>query len=324
MNAYIPVLILLSVLLSVVSGYFITVALCELLANRQIMRFVRQRLVDYSGIGQPDRLHLRLFRALEDMVAQTWIGKKIDALIDDADLEIGVLTVVGGWLAICAFFYLVFLLFLQFNIFPNLILSGLFGTGMVFYYLLSRKDAYARALQAQTPEIAQLMSNSLRAGQSLYYSLQEIEEKLPRPANREFRKLRLQVDIGGLSIDQALRNLLKRFPSEEMRILVTSLLVQRKAGGDLINALESIGKAINARRRVRNEIDTVTAEARQTTLIVMALPIVVLILLNQLSPGMVSDFINESSWGLPFTIVVYALPQVLAVYLIRRIGDVKV
>ena len=254
----------------------------------------------------------------------TQLGKKIDEMIDDADLQIGSLTVVGGWLVLCTFLYIVFLLFLQFNVFPNMIMSGLFGTGIVYYYLVSRKDAYARALQVQTPEIAQLMSNSLRAGQSLYFAMQEIEEKLPRPANREFRRLRLQIDIGGLSIDQALTTLLRRFPSEEMRILVTSLLVQRRAGGDLIGALESISKAIGARRRVRNEIDTVTAEARQTTMIAIALPIVILIILNQLSPGMVSDFINESSWGLPFTIVVYVLPQVATIYLIRRISDVKV
>ena len=114
-----------------------------------------------------------------------------------------------------------------------------------------------------------------------------------------------------------------RHPGEEIRILVTSLLVQRRAGGDLIATLSTIANALRARRRVRNEVDTITAEARQTSLIVIVLPFVVLVVLNQISPGMVSNFIGWPP-GLLFFLIVYIVPQVIAFLLIRRIGDVKV
>lgn len=324
MSEFPSLLLLLASILSVgVAAYCVTIGVCELLARRQLNRQVYQRLLDFTQAHKPQSVWVRLYRGLNVQISKTALGRWINQLVYEADLEWSILTVVALWLLLCMAVFAALLLLLQLAFVPNLLLSNMAATGLSAFYFITRKDAYEKALQAQTPEIAQLISNSLRAGQSLYFAFQEVEQKLPRPAQREFRSLRLQIDVGGLSLDQAMRNFLQEHPSEEMRILITALLVQRRAGGDLISALANISKAIFARRRIRNEIETITAQARQTSFISIVLPFVVLVILNQVSPGMVAQFINWPP-GLIFFVVLYALPQTAAFLIIRRMGDVKV
>ncbi len=294
----------------------------NLLSSRQQGRHVEERLQRFGRYARGKSLRQRLSEAVEHRLASTSLGKRVQRNLDAADLSWSLLLLLGLWLVLLVITSLAFYLLLSLASYTNAILSLGVATFLIYFYLLNRRDAYERALQAQTPDIAQLMSNSLRAGQSLYFSLFEVEEKLPDPASREFRRLRQQIDLGEPT-DQALRNFMERHPGEEMRIMFTSLLVQRRAGGDLIKTLSSISAAIRARRRVRNEVDTITAEARQTSLIVLVLPFVVLIILNRVSPGMVTQFIANPV-GLVFFIVVYILPQIAAFFVIRRIGNIKV
>ena len=313
---------LFSILLTAASTYVIVLGLLEFLQSYQLQQHVQERLERYGRLTEKEGQWQRLIRETETQLRRTRLGEFIAESVKNADLEWSVLLILVIWMGLVILIFLVLYLLLQLVFWANLILSVLAATLLIAFFLVNRKDAYERALQAQTPDIGQLISNSLRAGQSLYFALMEVEEKLPRPANREFRQLRQQIDLGE-PIDQALHNFMLRHPGEEIRILVTSLLVQRRAGGDLIATLSTIANALRARRRVRNEVDTITAEARQTSLIVIVLPFVVLVVLNQISPGMVSNFIGWPP-GLLFFLIVYIVPQVIAFLLIRRIGDVKV
>ncbi|MCE7980724.1 MAG: hypothetical protein DYG89_05985 [Caldilinea sp. CFX5] len=312
----------LSVILAGVATYILVYGLLYFLQSYQMQQKVGERLRSEGELFVRENRWHRLLRESEEQLAKTRLGELLKVSIKDADLEWSVLLLLAMAFGLLVVFMLALVLLLGLPFGPNLALSIIATTFTVWFFLTNRRDAYERALQAQTPDIGQLISNSLRAGQSLYFALIEVEEKLPRPANREFRQLRQQIDLGE-PIDQALRNFMQRHPGEEMRILIVSLLVQRRAGGDLIATLSTIANALRARRRVRHEIDAITAEARQTSLIVIVLPITVLVALNRISPGMVTDFISTPP-GLIFFILVYLIPQFIAFLIIRRIGDVKV
>ncbi|MFN8440457.1 MAG: type II secretion system F family protein [Caldilineaceae bacterium] len=284
---------------------------------------VRDRLTLFAQIDSWTEKLQSVLQWLDRQVRKTRPGAFLARWLNYADLQWSVLLLITLWVLLFLGLMAALFIFFQLTLIPNVVLSLLATTTATTFFLVNRKDAYERALQAQTPDIALLISNALRAGQSLLYALREIELKLPRPASREFHELFLQINAGGKPMEQALSDFLARHPSEEMRILITALLVQRRAGGDLVTTLTNISLAIRARRRVRNEVDTITAEARQTSLLAITMPFIVLIILNRISPGMVTDFIN-SWYGLLFTIVVYGVPQVAAFFIIRRLGNVRV
>lgn len=299
-----------------------TYGLGMILAGRSIEKTMQQRLVRFGGSGYNRPRFNRFAEWIETILLRTVPGKTIRAKLDAGDLQWRVLTLICGTILLFCLFFCMLYILLGLTTFVNVVLSLVFTTGIAIFFLNERHGAYERALRNQVADVALLLSNSLRAGQSLYLAMAEVEEKLPRPAGNEFHKLRRQIDLGK-STDDAMRDFMNAHPSEEMRILMTSLLIQRRAGGDLISTLASIAAAIQGRQRIRHEIDTITAEAKQNSIIVIILPFVILIAINKLTGGLVADFLAEW-WGLPFFLLVYVVPQVIAVFLIRKVGDIKV
>jgi Flp pilus assembly protein TadB len=73
---------------------------------------------------------------------------------------------------------------------------------------------------------------------------------------------------------------------------------------------------------VRNEISTLTAEARFTGLIIMVLPVITLAMLNQTMEGAVSTFLNDPLGWVITTVFIAVL--VAAFVLINRFAHVRV
>ena len=81
-----------------------------------------------------------------------------------------------------------------------------------------------------------LMVNGLRAGYSIMQALEAVSKEMPPPINDEFRRAVQEMQIG-ISMENALANLLRRIPSEDLDLVVTAINVQRESrrqpGGDL-------------------------------------------------------------------------------------------
>jgi tight adherence protein B len=79
--------------------------------------------------------------------------------------------------------------------------------------------------------------------------------------------------------------MLDRVPSQDLRVLVTGLLVQKETGGNLAEILDRISNTIRERLKLHAEIKTHTAQGRMTGYILCALPIVMLAVINWINPG---------------------------------------
>lgn len=237
----------------------------------------------------------------------------------DLDLRPSVALAIVGALAFSYYMGL----FLAFALRPWLHVGlAVLGAGVTaLAYLRSRQGAYLRALSAQMPAVSMLMSNSLRAGLSVYRAIIEVEEKTPRPAGNEFRRVHHEIDLGA-SVDVALRGLATRMPTEEIGLLVTTIVIQRGAGGDLARALAVMSVAVAARYRLRNEVDTLTAESRFTGVVIVILPFVIMVMLDRVMPGIVTIFLN-SPLGLIITFIVMVIMGG-ALILVQRIGNIQV
>lgn len=312
----------LFVLLSGVSILLIVIGFGEFLQVRSIQRVIRQRLLLFGNPDSQRSLKSRLTFYLEGQAGRSGLTQRILDMIASADLKWSFADLLGITLGLALVLGILLQLAFQLPLLLNSILSSIFATLLMTAFLKSKQNAYQRALQSQVPEIALLISNGLRANLSLTQSLKEITKKLPRPAAQEFQRVLDELEIVN-SIDDALHNLLRRHPSDELYMLVTTLTTLRRSGGDMVEALATVSGAILARRRLRAEIDTITAESRFTSIAVVILPTVVLVILNQVSPGMVTRFM-VNPLGLAFLLLVYVAPQIAAFFLIRRIGNVQV
>jgi tight adherence protein B len=72
----------------------------------------------------------------------------------------------------------------------------------------------------------------------------------------------------GLSLEQALDNLLRRVPSDDLDMTVTAIKVQQEVGGNLAEVLDTISFTIRERVRIKGEIRALTAQARASGYVV--------------------------------------------------------
>lgn len=188
-------------------------------------------------------------------------------------------------------------------------------------YLNSRRDHYINSFDAQMPEVAVLMSNSLRAGLSVPQAFGVVAEKMERPAGEEFERISREIRLG-VDMDTAMHRMLVRLPSEELRLMITTISIQRRAGGNLAHALSVMSEAMTARFKLKDEVRTMTAEARFTGLILVLLPLFTLVIINRTMPGSVANFLSDPI-GLVISVLFVAI-MVLAYVLVNRVSTIRV
>jgi tight adherence protein B len=113
-----------------------------------------------------------------------------------------------------------------------------------------------------------------------------------------------------------------RIPSRDLQFLITAILVQKETGGDLTEILDRAAHVIRDRIRIEGEVRTHTAQGRLTGWILGLLPVILLALLNIVSPGYSSVLFHDPT-GQKMLYAGGAL-IVLGGLVIRKIVDVQV
>ena len=145
----------------------------------------------------------------------------------------------------------------------------------------------ARRMKAFDDALAQgidMMARALRAGHSVSGAIELIAQGCPEPAASEFAEVFRQQNFG-MPLRDAFMQMLDRVPSQDLRVVVTAILVQRETGGNLVEILDRTVGVIRDRQRIHGEIRTQTAQGRLTGWILTLLPVVMLALINVTNPG---------------------------------------
>lgn len=166
------------------------------------------------------------------------------------------------------------------------LLVGL-GAVRACYVTLGRMQEQRRdAFITQLPEVARVLSNASSAGLSMATGIAMAAKELEEPAATELLKVREELRLGA-SIDQSLQNLERRMPSREVGVLVTTLVIQQRAGGDIVSSLRDLAATLEARRELHREIRTMMSGEVFSAYLVLGLGVGALLLLNQIEAGLV-------------------------------------
>jgi tight adherence protein B len=117
-----------------------------------------------------------------------------------------------------------------------------------------------------------LMAKSLRAGYSLLQTMELVSREAKDPIATEFRRVVREVGLG-MSTEEAMQNMLRRVPSEDLDLLVTAINIQHEVGGNLAQILSTIGHTIRERVRIQGEIKVLTAQVQLSGYIISAMPV---------------------------------------------------
>jgi tight adherence protein B len=126
---------------------------------------------------------------------------------------------------------------------------------------------YVRRLQGQRltrfsdqlADMLNLMVNGLRAGYSTMQAMEAVSKEMPSPICDEFRRVVQEMQLG-ITMEQALDNLLRRIPSDDLDLVNTAINVQREVGGNLAEIMDTISYTIRERVRIKGEIKVLTTQ----------------------------------------------------------------
>ncbi|GGV80259.1 type II secretion system F family protein [Streptomyces massasporeus] len=280
----------------------------------------RQALVDrLAATGQvPVGGRRRNFRGIDRRLRRTKLGKKLELRLAATGLDITpgeffvymLATVASLWLigqaALAPFFG------------P---LAGLLGIGVAVQFLNWQRQKRIEKFINQLPEMARILANATQAGLALRTAIGMAAEEMEAPAGEELGKVSAQLAVGA-SMDDALGEMADRLPSRELVVLVTTLVLSNRAGGQVVSALRNLTETLEERKETRREVRTQLSQVTMTSYAVPVLGVGSLFLMNGVKDGAL-DRMTGSPFGQAAVIIAFALYAVGFV-LIRRLSRIDV
>lgn len=201
---------------------------------------------------------------------------------------------------------------------PPIALIGFF---LPTLWLQMRQRRRQRLFSDQLPEMLATVIGSLRGGFSLVQSLGNVASEAPAPMSTEMRRVMQEVQLG-LSIGDALGNLVRRMESDDLDLVVSVLRIHARIGGNLTTVLENINTTIRERTRLHREIRVITAQQRYAAYVLGLLPVVLGLILLTINPEYLLRLFEPG----PLLIIPLgaAILNVLGFLVIMRIVDIKV
>ncbi|MFM2125133.1 MAG: hypothetical protein RL328_1584 [Acidobacteriota bacterium] len=190
----------------------------------------------------------------------------------------------------------------------------------LFILRLKRRQRL-REIEEQLPEALDFLARSMRAGHAFTISLEMVGEELPGALGHEFRTLFNEVNLGS-PMEAAMANLAARVPLLDVRLLVSSVLLQRQTGGNLSEVLTRLATIIRERFRFRGQIRAASAHGRITALALTLMPLAMLFLLPLFAPGYLQTMLAdpEGVWMLAGA----GVAQIVGYLIMRSITNIKV
>ena len=295
----------------------LAVAGVHLYAKGRAQRAALVERLSYTGQAPPTGRRRR-FRDLDRRLRRTRTGRKLELKLAATGLDVTpgeflvymLATVAGLWLvgqAVLAPFFG-----------P---LAGLLGIWAALQFLNWQRQKRIERFINQLPELARILANATHAGLALRTAIGMAAEELEAPAGEELSKVANQLAVGH-SMDDALGELADRLPSRELVVLVTTLVLSNRAGGQVVGALRNLTETLEERKETRREVRTQLSQVSLTSYAVPVLGVGALFLMDSVSDGTL-DRMTGSPVGQACVIVAFALYAVGFV-LIRRMSSIDV
>ncbi|TCP69238.1 type II secretion system F family protein [Baia soyae] len=298
------------------SVFCFVIAIYFWLRARQSKKETNQQIEKYMDAIVEERWSDRLVDRLD---RQSW-AVQLQPSLERASIslrpgEYGALLVVAGAVVM-------FLINRMFGL--PLYISLLLATSLVpvasKFFLNSRRRIYIKRMDDQLGEVCRLLSSAARAGMSIHQGLELVVKEISNPMQKELGVVVREIQLGR-DLEVSLYELLRKADSKDLRVFVNALVIQRRAGGNLSQALNEMARTMEERKIINKTVDATIAQSRMTAYMLPFVSMAAILMISQL----MGDFkqFATSIFGI-LSILVFAVMQIIGFILIKKISDIKV
>lgn len=211
---------------------------------------------------------------------------------------------------------------------PNIIFGLILGGGLTYAGWLAPKiimnnlwDKRCSRLINQMVDGMTIMSNGIKAGQSLTQSMERVVGNINGPLSQEFSLVLNKVRLG-MSVEDALNEFGERIPRQDVQMFVTAVNILKETGGNLSETFQTIVTTVRERQKVEKKIEALTAQGNMQAVIITLVPFFLLLVFAVLDPAYIKPlFTTPLGWA---CLVLILTLQIIGLIVMKKIVTIKV
>jgi Flp pilus assembly protein TadB len=134
------------------------------------------------------------------------------------------------------------------------------------------------------PSHLQDLAGAMRAGRSVVAAIDTVAESADEPIRSEFERAVTDEQLGR-PLDESLDAVGHRMDSDEMGQIALIAALNRRSGSNVAEAIERVADGARERADMRRELKALTGQAKMSSLVLTALPPVMLLGITVLAPA---------------------------------------
>lgn len=223
------------------------------------------------------------------------------------------------YLSLVSFLFIGGVIFLITGLLYLAIPSGLLFFFMPQMLLKMLKNYRDKKFLTQLPDAVTSISNSLKAGFSLIQAIDRVTSEMANPIAQELRLMLYEIRLG-VSLEEGLKNVARRMPSQDIDIVVNAILMSTEVGGNLAEIFDKIGETIRERNRIEGKIKALTAQGKMQGVVISLTPFALIGILYAFERQLVIDFfVNPIGWVIFTAVLLLIAMGALSIAKIVRI-----
>jgi tight adherence protein B len=183
--------------------------------------------------------------------------------------------------------------------------------------LARRRNKFAE----QLPDALQVIGSALRSGHSFAGALAVVVESASEPMKSEMQRVVADEQLG-VPIQESLNVVAQRMASRDVEQLALVAQLQREAGGDAAEVIDTVAATVRERFDLKRLIQTLTMQGRMSRWIVTALPIFVVVVVYLENPTYFHP-LTSTLFG-RIVLILAAAWAIAGSFVIKRIVEIEV
>jgi tight adherence protein B len=168
---------------------------------------------------------------------------------------------------------------------------GVSGAVVILFSMHTQSSIARRStlFEKQLVDALGIAARALRAGHPLVGAFQLVAEEIDPPQGPIFARICQEQSLGS-DMKDSIRKVAETTYNTELKLFATAVAIQLNSGGNLADLMDSLASVIRARMKLNRRVRVLTAQTQLSKRVLIALPIVLFMLLNIISPEYMEMF----------------------------------
>ena len=202
----------------------------------------------------------------------------------------------------------------------QIILSLIVGFFIPDVFLVIKQKRKQKQIEEDLFKAVLIMSNAFKSGRSIMQAVEIVYKELDGPISEEFKKMYIDLTYG-LELDVVFDRLSSRIKLDETKYMASSLVILNKTGGNIVKVFSSIERSFFERKKLNDELKSVTALSSFVFKILVAIPFIIFIMIYILNPSYFVPLVTTIMGKV--LLIIILLIYVLYIVIVRRLIRIR-